>query len=530
MIRPVADAARPVQQPPVGGETTILNPTTGSTRTILGHPAGLFVLFFTEMWERFSYYGMRSLLVLYMVDHLFLRPDVGARVLGFTALKGSLETIFGPLDAQPLSSQIYGLYTAFVYLTPFFGGLLADRVLGQRRTVIVGGVLMAIGHFLMAIESLFFIALMFIIMGNGAFKPNISTQVGSLYPKGDPRRDGAFTIFYMGVNLGAFFSPLVCGTLGQRVGWHYGFAAAGVGMVVGLILYLWGRRYLGPEPVVRRPGPRVAARAIATYVIGTIAGLLVLIILLPNLLGLLQPTYRGVVLALAAAAFVVYLVRWLRSLPVDERKVVGALIALCGLNIIFWGVYEQQGNTMQLWADRNTNWTFAGVTIPSTWYQSFNPFIIFAFAPLLNVLWAWQARRKTQPSSVTKMAIGCYLLGLSFIVMILAAQGMSSPEARLNVMWLLGTTFVLTIGELYLSPIGLSLVTKVSPPRIVSMMMGVWFLSSFFGNYLSGFLGTYYETMPKQAFFTMLLVLGVVAGIAISLVNRPLHRIVGRHE
>lgn len=512
------------------GEGTILDSTTRPTRTFFGHPAGLFVLFFTEMWERFSYYGMRSLLVLYMVDHLFLRPDVGKEVLGFAALKGSLEAVFGPMEAQPLSSQIYGLYTAFVYLTPFFGGLLADRILGQRRTVILGGVLMAIGHFLMASERLFFLALMFLIMGNGAFKPNISTQVGNLYPEGDPRRDGAFTIFYMGINLGAFFSPLVCGTLGQRVGWHYGFAAAGVGMVLGLILYVWGHRYLGPEPVVRKPAPAAAARSISIYMGGTIIGLLVLLIALPNLLGLLQPLWRGVVLGLGALACIAYIARWMRSLPLDERKVVGALIVLCALNIVFWGVYEQQGNTMQLWADRNTDWSFAGVTIPSTWYQSFNPFIIFAFAPLLNVLWAWQARRKTQPSSVTKMAIGCYLLGLSFIVMILAAQGMSSAEARLNVMWLLGTTFVLTIGELYLSPIGLSLVTKVSPPRIVSMMMGVWFLSSFFGNYLSGFLGTFYESMPKQAFFTMLLVLGVAAGIAISLVNRPLHRIVGRHE
>ena len=202
-------------------------------RTILGHPAGLFVLFFTEMWERFSYYGMRSLLVLYMVDHLFLHPEAGQRVLGFGLVKGGIEAVFGPLGPQPLSSQIYGLYTAFVYLTPFFGGMLADRVIGQRRAVILGGVLMAIGHFLMAVESLFFPALLFLILGNGAFKPNISTQVGSLYPPGDPRRDRAFTIFYMGINLGAFFSPLVCGTLGQRLGWHYGFGAAGVGMVAG---------------------------------------------------------------------------------------------------------------------------------------------------------------------------------------------------------------------------------------------------------------------------------------------------------
>ncbi|HET9234505.1 MAG TPA: peptide MFS transporter, partial [Candidatus Eisenbacteria bacterium] len=212
------------------------------------------------MWERFSYYGMRSLLVLYMVNHLFLKPEVGKEVLGFNAIKGILESMFGPLPAQPLSSQIYGLYTAFVYLTPLFGGMLADRVLGQRRTVILGAVLMAIGHFLMAVESLFFLALMFLILGNGAFKPNISTQVGGLYPEGDSRRDRAFTIFYMGINLGAFFSPIICGTLGQTVGWHYGFGAAGVGMVLGLIVYLSGQKYLAPDNLMKIKAER-AARA-----------------------------------------------------------------------------------------------------------------------------------------------------------------------------------------------------------------------------------------------------------------------------
>ena len=225
----------------------------GTGRTILGHPVGLFILFFTEMWERFSYYGMRSLLVLYMVNHLFLQPDVGAKVLGYNAIKGVLEAIFGPLAIQPLSSQIYGLYTAFVYLTPFFGGMLADRVLGPAEDAwSSAAILMAIGHFLMAVERLFFVALLFLIIGNGAFKPNISTQVGSLYAEGDPRRDGAFTIFYMGINLGAFFSPLVCGTLGQKLGWHYGFGAAGVGMFVGLVVYLLGQQHLGPDNLDRR--------------------------------------------------------------------------------------------------------------------------------------------------------------------------------------------------------------------------------------------------------------------------------------
>ena len=446
-------------------------------RTILGHPAGLFVLFFTEMWERFSYYGMRSLLVLYMVDHLFLHPEVGQKVLGFGLVKGGLEAIFGPLEPQPLSSQIYGLYTAFVYLTPFFGGMLADRVIGQRRAVILGGVLMAIGHFLMAVESLFFLALLFLILGNGAFKPNISTQVGSLYPPGDPRRDRAFTIFYMGINLGAFFSPLVCGTLGQRLGWHYGFAAAGVGMVAGLCLYLLGQRTLAPDLLMRTAG---------------------------------RPHEK-------------------KPLTRDEWRRVWALVLLCALNIIFWGIYEQQGNTLQLWADRNTNWNFLGLDIPSTWFQAFNPFLIFLFAPLLNIFWSWQSRRRSEPSSIMKMALGCFLGGASYVVMILAAQG-TGPEERRSVAWLLGTIFILTIGELYLSPIGLSLVTKAAPARIVSMMMGIWFLSSFFGNYFSGFLGTFWERMPREAYFLMLMALGLGGGVAIRLLGRPLERVVSGHD
>src|SRR5208283_1704381 len=223
---------------------------------LLGHPKGLTFLFTTEMWERFSYYGMRSLLVLYMTKYL-LAPVHSGNVLGLASVKNALEAVFGPLDVQPLSSQIYGFYTALVYLTPFFGGLLADRVLGQRRTVIVGAVLMAIGHFLMCLESMFFPALLFLILGNGAFKPNISTQVGALYPQGDHRRDRAFSIFYLGINLGAFLSPLVCGTLGEVYGWHYGFSAAGVGMLVGLAIYLAGQKHLAPDYLAGRTSGHV---------------------------------------------------------------------------------------------------------------------------------------------------------------------------------------------------------------------------------------------------------------------------------
>jgi POT family proton-dependent oligopeptide transporter len=458
------------------GSSTLDIPLVKSNDDILGHPRGLFVLFLTEMWERMSYYGMRALLTLYMVDYLFVQ-NRGGTILGFVAIKAGLESVFGPMSVQAFSSQIYGLYTGFVYLTPVFGGIVADRYLGPRKTVILGAVLMAFGHFLMASEQLFFLALIFLIVGNGAFKPNVSTQVGSLYEDGDPRRDRAYTIFYMGVNLGAFLSPLICGTLGQVYGWHYGFGAAGVGMMLSLVIYIGGRKYLAESDAKTR-----------------------------------QVKMSGKKEKLTRA----------------EWRTVGALVALCLLNIVFWAAYEQQGNTMQLWADHNTDWhLIPGVTweIPSTWFQSFNPLFIFMLAPVLDAFWGWQSLRKKEPSSVMKMAIGCILLGLGFVVMIVGAsvigQGLGS------VWWLVSCTFVLTLGELFLSPIGLSLVSKAAPKRIVSMMMGIWFLSSFFGNYLSGYIGTFYEKMPKSTFFMILCFLGIASGIAIWSLNQPIKRALG---
>ncbi|HXC50163.1 MAG TPA: peptide MFS transporter [Candidatus Limnocylindrales bacterium] len=450
-----------------------------AARTFLGHPAGLFVLFFTEMWERMSYYGMRALLVLYMTSYLFADDARAHNVLGYDAIRSTIEGVFGGQNTQQLASQLYGLYTGLVYLTPFFGGMLADRVLGQRKSVYIGGVLMMIGHFLMAVESLFFVALFFLICGNGCFKPNISTQVGRLYGEGDPRRDAAFTIFYMGINLGAFFAPLVCGTLGQseRFGWHWGFASAGVGMALGLVVYFLGQSTLAPDTLNA------------------------------------EDERAGVRPPLTAA----------------EKYAILSLCVLCVLNIVFWGVYEQQGNTMQLWADARTDWHVFGRELPSTWYQAFNPLMIFVFAPVLSAVWAWQARRAGgEPSSVVKMAIGCALLGVGYIVMIAAATVVPSP-GRGSISWLVGATFIFTIGELYLSPIGLSLVTKVAPRRYVSMLMGMWFLSSFFGNYMSGLLGTFYSVLPGNQFFAMLAVLAIATGATMWAMNRPLQRWLGGH-
>lgn len=474
----------------------------------------------TEMWERMSYYGMRSLLVLYMVNHLFVRPEVGAEVLGFNALRRSLEAAFGPLGTQALSSQVYGLYTGFVYFTPFFGGLLADKLLGRRRAVIVGALLMSLGHFLMAVEHLFLVALVVLILGNGCFKPNISTQVGGLYAPGDSRRDRAFSIFYVGINLGAFMAPLICGTLGQVVGWHYGFAAAGVGMVLGLVFYLFNQDKLPVEPLPTSSTTRPVA-GVAAYVVGVPLGIVALLWLLR-----LPPAVPLALAALAVGSGIVWMVR----LPRDERPRVVAITIACLIVAAFWAVYEQQGNTMQLWADQNTRWpTILGFTIPSTWYQAFNPFAIWLLVPLLNAVWAWQAARHREPSSLAKMGIGCVLLGLGFIVMIVASAGMA-PGAQFSLLWLVATTAILTIGELYLSPIGLSFVTKVAPARIVSMMMGVWFLANFIGNYMTGWLGSFYETMPHQQFFVMLTAIAVIAGLVLLAMSKPLDRIVGAHD
>jgi amino acid/peptide transporter (Peptide:H+ symporter), bacterial len=441
----------------------------------LGHPKGLFTLFFTEMWERFSYYGMRVLLVLYMVNHLFVSIEQGATVWGFETFKTVLEVFYGPLSNQAMSSAIYGLYTGLVYFTPLFGGLIADRYIGQRRSVYVGGFLMAIGHFLMAIESLFLPALFFLIIGNGFFKPNISTQVGGLYSANDSRRDRAYSIFYMGINLGAFFSPLICGTLGQKVGWHWGFGAAGVGMLISLLVYHFGGKHL-PLTEHKESTQEIKAKSNA-------------------------PMTR------------------------KEWLAVGALGYLCFLNIVFWAVYEQQGNTLQLWADQNTNWNILGWEMPSTWYGSFNPMFIFIFTPLLTLLWGWQNKRRSEPGSVAKMAIGCFLAGIALVIMYFAAKVVG--DGRGSVMWLVVSTFVLTIGEIYLSPIGLSLVTKVAPVKIVSTMMGMWLMSSFFGNILCGHLGMFYEKMGKDNFFMMLTVLGFGAGVAFFISLKPINKGLG---
>jgi POT family proton-dependent oligopeptide transporter len=438
------------------------SPAAAKSAVLFGHPRGLTYLFGTEMWERFSYYGMRSLLVLYMTKYLLLSDHAG-NVAGLFALKRALEALFGPLDIQPLSSQIWGLYTGLVYFTPVFGGLLADRMLGQRRTVVIGAVLMAIGHFMMAVEPLFLFALLALILGSGCFKPNISTQVGGLYAPGDHRRDRAYSIFYVGINLGAFLAPLVCGTLGEKAGWHYGFAAAGVGMCVGLAIYLHALPTLPPDQLEK-----------AAY-------------------------------------------KERRPFRREEWRAVIALLLLFVPNTLFWATYEQMGNTTILWIDTKVDrgidlfgWT---AQIPTTWFLAFNPFMIFAFTPFVVGLWARQAECGTEPSTITKMALGCFGVTAADLTKALAAVHAGPGEA--SWLWVLASIAIITVGELYLSPVGLSLVTKVAPARILSMMMGIWLATNFTGGFLAGFIGSFWSRMAPPQFFLLVAGIAAIAGMMI---------------
>ena len=421
-----------------------------TSNDLFGHPKGLYILFATEMWERFSFYGMRAILVYYMMKQLM-----------FT---------------QGKASNIYGLYTGFVYFTPFFGGILADKWFGQKKMVIIGGVIMALGHFFMAFESLFFPALICIIIGNGALKPNISTQVGSLYHEHDHRRDRAFNIFYLGINVGAFLSPLICGTLGERYGWHYGFGAAGVGLLIGLVIYIWGQKYLASDEITKHRGEKIV-----------------------------HP-----------------------PLTPEEKKRIWALLALCALNILFWIPYEQEGNTLSLWADDYTRRTVLGGLweIPASWFQSVNSAVIFFMTPTLCAFWAWQSRKDKEPTSIAKMAIGCVFLAICFVPMVFAAR-IAAHTGKVAPWYLLSCIFLMAVGELYLSPIGLSLVTKLAPPRFVSMLMGVWFMSYFAGNYISGQVGGLWEQIPKSSFFMLQVGIAALAACLIFLVIKPIHRSIG---
>ena len=437
--------------------------TASVGRDFLGHPRGLAVLFASEAWERFSYFGNAALVVLYMTKYL-LDPSRVDTVLGFGAVKVALEFLFGRLDPQPLASQLFGFYTGLAYFTPILGGLVADRWLGQHRTVVIGGVFMAIGHFMMAFEALFLLALLMLIVGIGAFKPNISTQVGALYAPGDDRRDRAYSIFYLGINIGAFLAPLVCGTLAVQYGWHYGFGAAGVGMLVSLAIYLYGRGTLPAD--VRSRGSAVARES--------------------------------------------------KPLDAGERRAVLALIGTCALVTLFWAAYDQQGNTILLWAedftDRSIELGFWRGEFPSPWFLALNPLMIFLFTPLIVRLWARQSRFGTEPFPISKMAFGCLCVALANLVMAGAA---SSAVGKASALWLVAYFVLATIGELHLAPVGLALISRLAPAGTTSIMMGVWFATTLPADVLAGFLGGFWSSMAKANFFLMIAMIAAFASIAL---------------
>ena len=430
-----------------------------TTTDFLGHPKGLFVCFATEMWERFSYYGMRALLILYLTKHW-----------EFT-------------DAT--SYLIYGAYTSLVYIMPVFGGMLADQILGSKKAVTYGAILLVFGHLGMTVESneqIFYLSLALIVSGVGFLKPNISTMVGALYEEGDPRRDSGFTIFYMGINIGAFTATLLCGYLGEQVGWAYGFGAAGIGMLFGLIIFLWGQKYL--EGLAEPPSNKYLQKmnGISYESWAYISGIFMVLVtwfLVQN---------SQVVGQLLGGFGAIFIGAWLlyalfRCAP-DERDrliVVGILILF---SLIFWALFEQAGSSLNILTDRGVNRVIFGWEVPASMFQSLNAGFIFTIAPLFAMIWIALAKRNMEPSTPIKFSIGIILVGLGFLALV---YGMRSSEGlQTGVFWIILIYLLHTLGELCLSPVGLSSVTKLSPQRIVGFMMGMWFFASAAGNYVAG--------------------------------------------
>lgn len=450
---------------------------------LFGHPRGLTYLFTTEMWERFSYYGNRVLLPIYLTGYLLL-PGHVENLLGYGAIKNFFEALSGhPLGVQPLESMIYGAYTGLVYFTPLIGGYLADRWFGRRYTVVIGGLLMAIGQFLMMSESLFFLGMLFLMTGNGGFKPNISTQVGGLYKPGDHRIDRAYSIFYVGINVGSLLGQSVCGFLGEEVAWRYGFAAAGVGMLIGTVVYFFAMRALPKDTPTRAAEKGPVTRTAFTR---------------------------------------------------DDWIATVILILLFIPGCLFWATYEQSGNTIELWTRDYVNrsielgsWSF---TIPVTTLQNVNPFFIFTLTPLVLMLWKRQQTKGSEPSAVTKMAIGCALISLSYLFLAAMQHVFATDGGKVNCIFAVIYFAILTLGELYFSPVGLSLYAKAAPPQIAGFMMAVFLATSSPGNFLAGYLGSFWSGMDKVQFFLMIAAIIGAAVPVIWIFKFPIERILQKRR
>jgi len=495
-------------------------------RRFFGHPRGLATLFFTEMWERFSFYGLRPLLILFMAAALV---DGG---FGFDRTQ---------------ASAIVGIYAASVYVASLPGGWVADRLLGLRRAILIGAALITSGHLSVGLSGLagpgagkifFFLGLILIVLGTGLLKPNISAIVGDLYPEGGARRDAGFSIFYMGINLGAFLGQIITGFLGETVGWHYGFGAAGVGMFFGLLVFGFSARHtLGPigEDVVRHPDPVVQAKQekMVKLSLGIGLGILALVFALAASGALTLDAQRigqsmTLVLVGLALGFFGY-VFLAGGLNKDEMKRVGVIVVLFIFAAIFWSAFEQAPTSLNLFARDFTDRTVGSWTIPATWFQSVNSGFIIIFAPVFAALWVGLAKRGFDLSSPTKFALGLFLAGIGFLLMIIAANKVvaSGGTELVSPWWLVASYFFQTIGELCLSPVGLSSMTKLAPRKFVGQMMGIWFLASAVGNLIAGLVGGHVdpnklEEMPRL--FTATTVLLFAATLVLGAMIVPVRK------
>ncbi len=436
-------------------------------RSFFGHPRGLGLLFLAEMWERFSYYGMRALLVLYLVN----------------ALQWD----------KARAASLYGTYTMLVYLTPLIGGYIADRYLGTHRALIIGGAIIASGHFVLALPGMtaFYAGLGLVIIGTGFFKANVSTMVGQLYEKGDDRRDSGFTLFYMGINTGGALGPLICGGLAQsdRFGWHYGFAAAGVGMVLGLIMYTTQKKKflgnIGDTPtgsaaaVTPMAGETLDDRSTVNGLIGAAGGAVISWLVSGSVLGVIVGATIGASLAIT-----------ILGTKGEERNRVIALFIVAFFVVFFWAAFEQAGSSMNLFADKFTDLTAGTFTIPSSWFQSVNSIIIIVFAPIFAAMWYSLGKRNVEPSTPLKMSIGLAFIGIGFLLLAIGG-GRADAGIKVSPLWLIGAYLLHSWGELCLSPVGLSYVTRMAPVKFASLLMGVWFLANAAANKVAGFLAGY---------------------------------------
>ena len=497
-------------------EPTIQNaPLTPTAPTLLTgtpqrHPVGLYTLFLTEMWERLSYYGMRALLVLFMVD----------------SVRGGM----GLTDKT--AASIYGLYTSAVYLAALPGGWLADRFLGAQKAVWYGGIIIALGHFVLAIPrtETFFVGLVLVVIGTGMLKPNVSAMVGELYPEGGARRDAGFSIFYMGINLGAFIGPFICGTLGEKINWHYGFGAAGVGMVLGLIQFRYLRGNLGEAGL--RPGHAGQASQVQKFVAIGAALALVLVVVLGlarvitfNPIWMAEKTTTVLVgIAIIFFAGVIFFGR----LDNIEKKRIGVVVILCATGALFWAGFEQAGSSFNLFAERYTERRM-GFLIPTTWFQAIGPIFVITLAPVMGAVWLALGRRNLNPSIPLKFGFGLVLLGLGFLVLASAAVFVARGQ-KVWPTWLIMTYLLHTFGELCVSPVGLSSVTKLAPKRFVGQMMGAWFLATSLGNLIAGRLAGELDPnavgqMPGR--FLQMVILPVGVALVIIALSRPIKKMMG---